>query len=308
MNDALNKQEHDILSVRDNGIGLDESRMGAILSDGVSAHPWGAAAAGIYGNGHSVVIPASDLRYILYGGVAKNKSGNRSIRIGSGHAVLASHEVRQKGGGYLSCGDGFLIHGFLNGKGGKIHEYGRGKSIPPLIASELSSIQRMFEHGTTVIVPAFNNFREKFSLWELVAPAAASNFFQAIANDRLIIKVEDQRCKKETQLDELNQATLSKILDEHRDELRTSSFISGRRAFEAYKTYQQGERSTVTTDIGTIEIAVRFSLVEKTGIDLCRNGMWITNNLPRFYGNSLTGYLFTHCSFLILLLKIACID
>ena len=282
MNDALSKQEHDILSVRDNGIGLDESRMGALLSDGVSTHPVHAVAAGIYGNGHSVVIPASDLRYILYGGVTKN--GNRSIRIGAGHAVLASHTVQQKGGGYLSCGDGFLIRDFLSGRGGKIHEYGRGRSIPPLIATELSNIQKVSEHGTSVIIPAFNNFREEVSLWKLVAPAAASNFFQAIADDRLIIKVEDQRCKKEIQLNELNRATLFKILDQHRDELRASSFISGRKAFEAYKTYQEEERSIVETDIGKMEIVVRFDFVEKTGIDLCRNGMWITNSLPLFYG------------------------
>ena len=88
---ALDDNEHDILSVLDNGIGLDESRMNALLSDGVSTK--GGNAMGTYGNGHCVAIPASDLRYVLYGGVVAN--GGPGHMIGAGHAVLASHTVSE---------------------------------------------------------------------------------------------------------------------------------------------------------------------------------------------------------------------
>ena len=49
---ALAKEHVDVLSIRDNGIGLDEQRMNALLSDGLSVKGNGAAT-GTYGNGHA---------------------------------------------------------------------------------------------------------------------------------------------------------------------------------------------------------------------------------------------------------------
>ena len=40
-----------------------------------------------------------------------------------------------------------------------------------------------------MVIPAFNNFREKQPLWDMVAHAAACNFFQAIEDDRLVVQV-----------------------------------------------------------------------------------------------------------------------
>ena len=122
---ALSKRTQDILSVLDNGIGLNERRMNALLSDGVSAKHGNAT--GTYGNGHTVAIPASDLRYILYGGVTDN-----GRRIGAGHAVLASHTGTSKAA-YLCAGDGFFVLNFRNGKDGKLYDYAKARAIPKLI-------------------------------------------------------------------------------------------------------------------------------------------------------------------------------
>ena len=84
--EALDSSAVDVLTVLDNGVGLNEQRMNALLSDGVSVKE--ANATGTYGNGHSTAIPASDLRYVLYGGVSEGGK-----RIGSGHAVLASDHL-----------------------------------------------------------------------------------------------------------------------------------------------------------------------------------------------------------------------
>ena len=100
MQAAAFRDEQDILSVLDNGIGLNETRMTALLSDGVSAK--GEAATGTFGNGHSVAIPASDLRYVLYGGL-----NSKQDRICAGHAVIASWVVPNET--YPRSGDGFLI-------------------------------------------------------------------------------------------------------------------------------------------------------------------------------------------------------
>ena len=177
---AVKRDKQDILSVLDNGIGLDNSRLTALLSDGISAK--GGSATGTFGNGHSVAIPASDLRYVLYGGVTAN--GNR---IGAGHAVIASWFVH--GEKYQRSGDGFLVKAFRNGS----YEYAMAASLPDLITEDLDDIQQRFGHGTAVIIPGFNNFRERLPLWDMVSKAAANNFFQAIEEDRLVVQVEDCR-------------------------------------------------------------------------------------------------------------------
>ena len=81
--DILKAGNHHSLSILDNGIGLDEMRMTSLLGDGTSVK--NSDASGSYGVGHFASIPASDLRYVLYGGIVE---GGR--RIAAGSAVLAS--------------------------------------------------------------------------------------------------------------------------------------------------------------------------------------------------------------------------
>ena len=93
-----------VLQVIDNGIGLDTPRTNALLSDGMT-NKVGAEArsAGSYGLGHYTAFPASDLQYVLYGGITRD--GARTM---SGHAILASHF---NGDGDLLGKDGYFIRG-----------------------------------------------------------------------------------------------------------------------------------------------------------------------------------------------------
>ena len=270
---ALNQEEHDTLSVLDNGVGLDETRMNALLSDGVSAK--GGGATGTFGNGHSVVIPASNLRYVLYGGITEN-----GHRIGAGHAVLASRIVMKEK--HQRAADGFLVQGFRNGG---TYRYAQGSWIPDPIAGELEDIRENSKCGTAVIIPGFNNFREeKLSLWEMVARAAACNFFQAIEEDRLVIWVEDLRPGNRDDPQSLDRFTLKGVLEANRKERRSRSFLSGEKASEAHDVLQSGERYTVRTRLGEIRVQLLLRPSGNTRVDLCRNGMWITEskNIPRF--------------------------
>ena len=271
---ALNQDKVKVLSVLDNGVGLDERRMTALLSDGVSAKE--ASSAGTYGNGHSVAIPASDLRYALYGGLTVD-----GTRIAAGHAVLASHVGDYSE--FASSGDGFLVRGFQNGKDGTLFKYARGDRIPPLIASDLDDVACVSDHGTTVILPAFNSFREnRRSLEDLVLEAAACNFFVAIQQGRLEVWIEDAVDGGPDLM--LDASTLEDKLREHRERKRSRAFLSGARAFEAYRAVQLGEPGVIETSQGKIEVWLRQG-TETTRIDLCRNGMWIADDkgIPGFY-------------------------
>ena len=272
--DALDEEELEVLSVLDNGVGLDEQRMNALLSDGLSIKEGDAT--GTYGNGHSTAIPASDLRYVLYGGVTS--SGKK---IGAGHAVLASHV--EEGERHPRAGDGFFIRNFNAGKG-KLYDYATDDEIPELIAGDLASIRETQGHGTVVVVPAFNNFLEDDSLWDMVSHAAAANFFVAIEERRLKVTVEDDRPGQEPTTQILDEITLTSELEKHKDQRRAVAFLNGRRAFEAHQAYRTGEEHCIPTSVGKIDIRLLRLSSGNTRIDLCRNGMWITE------GRSIPGF------------------
>ena len=272
MHTAAFRKEQDILSVLDNGIGLDEARMTALLSDGVSAK--GEAATGTFGNGHSVAIPASDLRYVLYGGVT-----SASDRICGGHAVVASWVVPNET--YQRSGDGFLINAFRNAS----YDYAKGSSLPSLIGNNLDDIQKSSRHGTAVIITGFNNFRQRLSLWQMVSKAASCNFFQAIEENRLAVQVEDHRRGQPGASTVLDRSTLKGVLEANRNEKRSKAFLGGQKAFEAHEALEFGKFHVVRTRIGKIRVRIRERSSGTPRIDLCRNGMWITDDkkIPGFY-------------------------
>ena len=273
--EALQETELDVLSVLDNGIGLDEGRMEALLSDGVSMKG-DSGSTGTYGNGHSVPIPASDLRYALYGG-CHQESG----RVAAGHAVLASHSGGTPGS--LCSGDGFFVRGFEDGATGRVFKFARDGGIPSFVQERLNDIEAASGHGAAVVLPAFNFFREnRVSFSETVIKAAACNFFAAIHEEQLEVWVEDRDGPiSELTLDKSN---LADTLAECRNQKRARAFLSGARAYDAYRTLELGEDKELQTQQGVVWVQLN-SGVERTHVDLCRNGMWIADDkkIPGFY-------------------------
>lgn len=279
--EALEEDTVEVLSVLDNGVGLDEDRMTALLSDGVSAK--GSSATGTYGNGHSVVIPASDLRYILYGGLTED-----GTRIAAGHAVLATHASPRSTQSGLRSGDGFFVRDFLNGRKGRFYNFARDAEIPELMAEDLEEIRNSGEHGTTVAIPAFNHFRERRSqrlLRDIVFEAAASNFFVAIEEGALCIEVEDLRSESGPSRQRLDHRTLRRILEANKENKRAKAFLSGQRAHEAHQVLRSGIEHEVETAQGKLRVRLLERDAGGTRVDLCRNGMWIADDLsiPGFY-------------------------
>ncbi len=268
---ALAKDELDVLYVLDNGVGLDEQRMNALLSDGVSVKD--GTATGTYGNGHSTAIPASDLRYVLYGGLTED-----GHRIGAGHAVLASHY--EAGERHQRSGDGFYIRDF-QASHSTLYDYATDSHLPELIERALDLIEAETTHGTAVIIPAFNHFLEKQDLWTMVSHATSANFFIAIEEDDLVVLVEDRRQGTAESRRILDRSNLTDVLDTHRDKRRAAAFLNGQRAYEAHQAYQTGKFHLVETEAGAIEIRLRETPGGVTCVDLCRNGMWITDKIPK---------------------------
>ena len=227
---TLQEETHDVLWVTDNGVGLDSKRMSALLSDGVSAK--GGNASGTFGNGHSVVVPASNLRYVMYGGLTANGQS-----YGAGQAVLASHRDDDDWRSRSRSGRGVYLESFEPSSADVPFTLVQGNAIPPMVASAIEWIRDEHGHGAAVIIPAFNNFEHEQSLRDAVFRAAAFNFFQAIHEGRLVVEVVDSEGRGA-----LDAGTLPEVLTPYRDELRsgrTGAFLSGRKAKDSdrYKVF-----------------------------------------------------------------------
>ncbi len=182
IDEALKQPRVQMLSVLDNGLGLDEERMFGLLADGMSMKP--STGAGAVGNGHLTAIPASNLRYVLYGGVS---TGGQ--KIASGHAVLASFADEQ---GICMGKDGYYALSVC-GQMQNPYEFVPEDSMARLIKTKLDWIETYSDSkmGAAVIIPAFNGFKEKADLWALISKAAACSFFAAIADGHLHIIYRD---------------------------------------------------------------------------------------------------------------------
>ena len=159
-----------MLSVLDNGVGLDAKRMNSLLSDGGSGKPYDLS--GSYGVGHLAPVALSDIRYMLYGGVTKDGE-----RIACGRTILASHAGKDR----LLAAEGYLIRKFRDGLDGNLYEFLDKTAHPKVVSDRLKEIRKEWGHGCAVVIPAFNNFRGGGrSLWDIISKVAAYNFCAAI--------------------------------------------------------------------------------------------------------------------------------
>lgn len=285
--ECLASNECTTLFVLDNGIGLDKSRMKGLLADGLSVKS--DAGTGAVGNGHLTVMPASDLRYVLYGG----RTEHGSI-IASGHAILASHEQNGK----RKSKDGFYVKRAIESDLFDPYVFPGNNDVVDYIKNKLEWIaDEWSESGTVVAVPGFNRFREeRKSLWDMVSKAAACNFFAAFVRGELRIEFTEDGDKKV-----LDKSNIASTLERFREEkYKRSGFLSGSRALTAFETIKKGENVPVDTDIGRISMSWR--LLPQGGrsrVELCRNGMWITDDLPKLRSNRFTDFKPFHCVILL---------
>ncbi len=277
-------KEIETLFVMDNGIGLNENRMAALLAEGISDKS--AAASGSYGYGHTAIIPASDLRYILYGGLCAGK------KIAAGHAVLASFEDKD---GTLKGKDGYFVSEITN-KIKKPFKYPQNKEIPDIIKDKLDTIKKeMGDSGSVVAILGFNHFREEKKLWNAIKKAVACNFFVAVAEGSLQVEYKEGEEKHI-----LDKGAIGDILEEYKEQKRAKDFLAGSKAYKAYETMVAGESYSAKTALGDIKIKVRaLPPGERSQIDLCRNGMHISNNIPELKQYHFADYAPFHCLIMV---------
>ncbi len=278
---SLAAQRVPVLWVLDNGTGLDGDGMESLLGDGQSGKD-DESTAGSYGNGHMTSFPASDLRYVVYGGV---HGGGRTV---SGHAILASHAYRSK-----MCGeDGYIAKAIRPDDLFSRFDFYSG-SRTPLLKDKLDRIEE--EHGTGSVVGIlgfnrFNRYENDEEVLDIIETVAATHFMPLIRKGGMEVGVRAPGGASRT----VDRSTLEEILGrkqlrERRD--RNSIGPSGRQAWETLETLKPEHGRMIETQAGS----VRFHFRELAGsgggthLQLFRNGMWISNDIRYNQGSDYRG-------------------
>lgn len=270
----LKTGEAKLLSVVDNGIGLNSDRMNRLLADGSSGKS--TTASGSYGVGHLAPFALSDLRYILYGGLTAN-----GRRIVCGKAILTAHPGKNR---RLNEAKGYLIEGFRDGLNGNLYDFLPRASHPKLLTKHLDAISKEWGHGCAVLIPAYNHFgNDNNWLSDIVFKVAAYNFAPAIHRKKLVITVQEEEYDEE-----LNGRTLKKILEQEKNQVHaaksrlfTGLRPSGQNAYQILQALTNGNprRVSIKRDKARISLLTPFPN-GSSRIDLFRNGMWITERIP----------------------------
>lgn len=264
---ALAEKTTPILEVRDNGVGLDRRRMNRLLGEGLTdkTGPQGGQSAGSYGLGHYTAFGATDLQYVLYGGVTANGATTMSA-----HAVLASHmadgKTRDPHGHYVKSA------GWMSGGGAdpnSWYEFPHGEEIPPFFQNILKDIKKRSGSGSAVVIPAFNDFREDGintfgDRADCILGAVAVHFFPAIHFGRLRVTVAEDGETRTLSADDLGRF------------LKSAGGRDGKSAHAGHRALTEGEKETITTTHGDVNFHYRLTDVqERTQLAIFRNGMFI---------------------------------
>ena len=267
--------EAELLSVVDNGNGLDSARMNQLLADGSTSKS--ATASGSYGVGHLAPFALSNLRYILYGGVTEN-----GRRIVSGRAILAAHPGKRD---QVNDAKGYLIKGFRKSLDGNLYNFLPRAAHPILLTKHLDAIRKEYGHGCAVLIPAYNYFGNyKTWLWDIVFKVAAYNFAPAIHHKKLVITVSQEG--EEKQLDDRELPNILKDEQNRERVARSDSLFaglrpSGQNAYWILQALTDGKRGRVSIKRDKARISLLTpSPNGSSRIDLFRNGMWITDSIP----------------------------
>lgn len=259
--EQLSSDSIPVLYIIDNGIGFNQKKLVAILSDGISDKSNPNNAGGSYGNGHFSAFNISNLRYVLYGGKFSDGS-----KICSGQALLRTHEINDE----LKLGTGFL-----RTENKPIQEkndiFLKDDKVPSIISKQLDSVEN---NGAVVGILGFNFFGNSDDIAkviELITSSIVRNFFVAINENSLEVEISTKFGS--IKIDNNN---LDKKFYGTEDAVSTPKFNVAKRFYE---TLYKGRSQILETKEGEVKLFYHQSETD-TRLALCRNGMWINDAIP----------------------------
>ena len=262
---VLGTQDMSVLFCQDNGVGLNPTRMSALLSEGQSDKA--SQGAGSYGLGHLTAYAASDLRYVLYAG----RRGN--YEIASGHTILASHmrgQIRHSAHGFWRAPTDIF----------SLEDGNFPTVVPEIMRDQMDQINTS---GTIIAIVGFNFFHEDdpSDALEAICRVAALNFLGAIWEGKMIVHVHDEDSDRTKTID---RAALLGLLSSVQNQQRAphAGWLAGEQGFRSLQTLNNGYVLEAEID-RSLKVYFRnlgANASERSRVQIFRDGMWITNRAP----------------------------
>ena len=256
--ETLQQQNVKVLMFADNGIGMSEDGLEAILTGYSRKGADEEKATGSFGIGHWSSYSLSSLRYVLYATKPK-ESGNKQTLF-TGQPILAGHnDGKQRGSA------GRIVESVPDEEENPIFRY--PTEVPDFIARKISQI----DNGTVVVVLGLSE-----DWGEDAEYAIVSNFFHAIAHDALSIVVHQNGQSKEISTDEVERLITKKKSNQR---AMGGSILSGKSVHQAWTAVSQHDFHKICLDNSdTVYVCIQSDVNAIPTIILVRNGMVVARH------------------------------
>ena len=257
---ALNEETLKVLLFSDDGAGMRQEQLEAILTGGVSIKE-DEKSGGSFGVGNLSSYSLSSLRYVLYATKHKDKRNGTNCLF-TGSPILAGHND------------------------GKAQRGNRGRIVMKKPENEMNPkfvypkkfpgfIEPKMNNLSTGTIVAILGLSEDWG--EEAEYAIVSNFFHALAHDALIIKIHQESGQKTIAYDEVDRLMASKK-DFRR--ARGESILSGKTAYQAWQTVKENNTQKIIelSNSDRVYVCVKSDSNTDSAIVLVRNGMVIARH------------------------------
>lgn len=275
----------DVLLCIDNGSGITEADMKAVLWSGNTTKAKDDGTGGSFGVGHCASFKLSNLRYVLYTTRSRDNNGNLSELV-AGSAVLAEHRTDDR----TRSSEGFYVAELVDGADGQKVTYSHPDGQLAQWLKE-STREDLIPAGATGTIVTILGFPSEADMVDRICKAAAKNFYEAFKEDKLSLNV-----KHNDESDKVTHRTIAKHMKQIQNNKASpkKGLLKGSWAAAQYRTFTSGDK---IINNGNATVRLRKWQHEEYGssaardVAICRNGMWIARNeaphlLPRHFGET----------------------
>lgn len=249
-----------VLMFSDNGAGMRQEQLEAILTGGVSIKE-DEKSGGSFGVGNLSSYSLSSLRYVLYATKHKDER-NVTKCLFTGSPILAGHQD-----GNVQRGNrGRIV--MKRPKEPMNPEFDYPKKFPGFIEPKMKHLSK----GTIVAILGLSD-----DWGEEAEYAIVSNFFHAIAHEALIINVHQESGKKTISYDEVDRLMASK---KEWKQAKGESILSGKTVYQAWQTVKENNTQKVIklSNSDKVYVCIKNDGNTDSAIVLVRNGMVIARH------------------------------
>ena len=256
---ALKKEELKVLMFSDNGTGMQQKQLDAILAGGVSIKR-DKKSGGSFGVGNLSSYSLSSLRYVLYATKYETDNG-RVDTLFTGSPILAGYkddDEAQRGN------RGRIVRKKPEGERNPSFDY--PKKCPDFIESKMKNL----DTGTVVAILGLSKSRVEKAKYAIV-----SNFFHPIIHGSLSVTVHHSGRSQE-----ISDSEVEQLIDASKENKRAEreSILSGKAVFQAWQAVMEDQKVIELSNSDKVYVYIKSDRNSDSTVVLIRNGMVIARH------------------------------